>query len=188
MNPPRSPSSCPQSTAERECLMFWRVIMNVSRSHKGTGQPIMVACSYCGSHATGGHVAPAVTASCLSKDSRCGDLLICTAALLTHWDVFDDILPSHLSSPLLLTYILPLATSTLSPSLSLPRAFSNFISYFSSLPVIHPLPCLLSLHATCHTEKASWYFIKHNMCRRMKFMSLICFNHDLCWDWESFEM
>lgn len=203
INPPHSPPSHPQSTAVRWFLVFRRMIMNLSPSHKGTGQPIMEACSYCGSHAMRGNVAPAVAASCLSKESRCGDLLICTVTLLTHWDVFDDILPSHVSFPLLLTYILPLPTSsflTLFPSLSLAHAFSDFISSpfsplsfhvsFFCLPLIHPLSHLLSLslHATCHAKKASWYFIKHNMRRRMKFMRLICFNHDLCWDWESFEM
>lgn len=151
--------------------MFWRVIINLSRSHKGMGQPIMVACSYCGSHATGGHVAPAVTASCLSKESRCGDLLICTAALLTHWDVFDDILPSHLSSPLLLTYILPLATATL----SLPHCLSlvHFLTLFPisllSPSFIHLLvfyhcmqhailrkPLDISLNTTCAAEWDSW--------------------------------
>lgn len=203
INPPHSPPSHPHSTAVWWFLVFQRMIMNLSPSHKGTGQPIMEACSYCGSHAMGGHVAPAVTASCLSKESRCGNLLICTAALFTHWDVFDDILPSHVSFPSLLTSILSLPTSsflTLAPSLSLTHAFSDFISFpfsllsfhvsFFSLPVIYLLSRLLSLslHATHHAEKAFWYFIKHNMRHRTKFMSLICFNHNHCWDWESFEM
>lgn len=179
-------------------LVFGRTIMNLLPSHKGKGQPITEACSYCGSHAMCGHVTPAVTASCLSKESRCGDLLICTAALLTHWDVFDDIFPSHFSFPLLLTSILWLPHSlslVFSRSCIFCLYFLSFLSSFFScliLPLflIHPPSCLLSLslHATCHAEKASWYFIKHNMRRRMKFMSLICFNHNLSQDWENFEM
>lgn len=54
INPPHSPSSHPQSKAVQWFLMFQRVIMILSPSHKGTGHPIMEACSYCGSHATGG--------------------------------------------------------------------------------------------------------------------------------------
>lgn len=36
----------------------------------------------------------------------------------------------------------------------------------------------LFLPPLCHAEWASWNFIKHNMCRRAKFMSHICFNHN----------
>lgn len=41
-----------------------------------------------------------------------------------------------------------------------------------------PLSLPLFLPPLCHAEWASWNFIKHNMCRRAKFMSHICFNHN----------
>lgn len=180
INPSHTPPSHPQSTAVRWFLAFQRMIINLSPSHKGTGQPIMEACSYCGSHVMGGHVTPAVTAPCLSKESRCGNLLICTVALFTPWNVFDDILPLHVSFPSLLSSNLQLPRSR---ALIVSRAcifWLYFLSFLSScflclillslsfilFPVFHLYLCMqhamlrkrfdISLNTTCTTERNLW--------------------------------